>query len=468
MSTDSPGKAVPFRQDVRDIYSTRDLVAFNACSGLFTSAYRDAGKETQSAFYVRFAEYKSETSAAGRSRLDLISTCQHALPCLVPYVVLGQTPSHFYMVMERREEDCPILEAVASGKFEATEASVCSAFTGVFYTLAKMHEKKLVHGQISPAKIILRQGSCFLFDLSTGLESTVDLLTENCSYLAPEVLDGQPPGPESDVWALGATLYHIFTGHTIYPTAAPAEYVRLALSHEPFFGDPVWNAVSPACRNVVQQMLQKGKSVRASMKQVAECDWVNTKPVGTPTAGELNPEGRAALSLDIEQRKCLTRALGLLASEKTRKGLNDIKQDLVSLDYMKKNVVELRFMMGKALTEGHAFLGEIQGSEQLVYYAYTLDNAVALNRLLLRERHSALFYRLSRGKKQASEAELKILMGKCGRSAVVPDAQRFGEIIHENQRERREELNLDCEEFLGLLDSWDFNLPEELIYQYIE
>jgi hypothetical protein len=86
--------------------------------------------------------------------------------------------------------------------------------------LAAIHHAGFIHGDIK-AQNVMRQvgGRIVLMDLSSGSRRTgaphLDALAATSGtplYMAPEVLDGGPPTPQSDIYSLGVLLYYLVTG----------------------------------------------------------------------------------------------------------------------------------------------------------------------------------------------------------------------------------------------------------------
>lgn len=86
--------------------------------------------------------------------------------------------------------------------------------------LLAAHADGVVHGALTPDRIVVdAQGVVQLNGFGRPPASAPDL--ETARYLAPEQFLGTPPDSRSDVYSLGAILYHLVTGRPPYdgPTA---------------------------------------------------------------------------------------------------------------------------------------------------------------------------------------------------------------------------------------------------------
>ncbi len=105
--------------------------------------------------------------------------------------------------------------------------------------------KQLVHRDVKPDNIILTDdGTVKLADLGLARVQE-DLLNDESSeilgtpqYVAPEQLLGKPADNRSDIYSLGATLYHTVTGQYPYKGRSPAEIARKHIT------DPIASAKS--------------------------------------------------------------------------------------------------------------------------------------------------------------------------------------------------------------------------------
>ncbi|XVQ15269.1 serine/threonine-protein kinase [Spirillospora sp. CA-255316] len=94
-------------------------------------------------------------------------------------------------------------------------AQICAA-------LAAVHGADMVHRDLKPANVLLDHdrpswpvrladfGIARVFDDATV--TSAGRITGTPAYLAPELLEGSPPGPPADVYAAGITLYELVAG----------------------------------------------------------------------------------------------------------------------------------------------------------------------------------------------------------------------------------------------------------------
>jgi serine/threonine protein kinase len=92
--------------------------------------------------------------------------------------------------------------------------------------LAYAHSRGVAHRDVRPGTILLGPGDePYLTDLGIA-ESPAP------AYMAPEQVDGAPPGPATDIYALGLVLLESLTGRPEYP-GTDAASMRVRLTHPP-------------------------------------------------------------------------------------------------------------------------------------------------------------------------------------------------------------------------------------------
>lgn len=149
---------------------------------------------------------------------------------------------------------------------------VMGAVTSALYYA---HNQGLVHCDIKPGNILLdKHGGIYLtdFGIARGMDAATSTMVGigTPAYMAPELIKGQDPSPQTDIYALGIVLYEMltggerpFTGERAGITGTTAEKVRWEhLEKEP---PPIkkWNEdISDEMNSVVMQCLVKKISQR--------------------------------------------------------------------------------------------------------------------------------------------------------------------------------------------------------------
>ncbi|MFJ3791810.1 serine/threonine-protein kinase [Kitasatospora sp. NPDC090091] len=99
----------------------------------------------------------------------------------------------------------------------------------VLAALHRGHQLGVLHRDVKPANVLLERGTGRVVLLDFGIatyEGSTELtrpgdLVGSPDYLAPERAQGERPGPASDLWGLGATLYAAVEGESPFRRTSP-------------------------------------------------------------------------------------------------------------------------------------------------------------------------------------------------------------------------------------------------------
>jgi hypothetical protein len=133
--------------------------------------------------------------------------------------------------------------------------------------LEAAHKQGILHRDVKPSNVLVRpDGRVVLTDFgiatATG-DSTIThtgLLLGSPAYIAPERARGEKPGPPSDLWSLGATLFTAVEGKPPYDGGEPLVTVTRVVSgeHEPF-------VAAGALQPVLEGLLEKDPAQRLDL-----------------------------------------------------------------------------------------------------------------------------------------------------------------------------------------------------------
>ncbi len=174
-----------------------------------------------------------ENHARLRREAQAAASVSH--PRVAQVFALGFSNGHPYLVMELVcGED---LDVVRQREGRVDERTALRAAGEVVEGLDALHRLGLTHGDIKPANIVLdADGAAKLVDFGLSGMSRKDgrgAIHGTPHYLAPELLRGAADTPLTDLYSLGATLYHVLAGQPPFDGATPTEVLRARLTGPP-------------------------------------------------------------------------------------------------------------------------------------------------------------------------------------------------------------------------------------------
>ncbi|WP_327342905.1 serine/threonine-protein kinase [Streptomyces europaeiscabiei] len=140
---------------------------------------------------------------------------------------------------------------------------------GMVAALRAAHTAGVLHRDVKPGNVLLgAEGRVVLTDFGIAMTADASTLTKtgemvgSIHYMAPERIRGQKPGPASDLWALGATLYQAVEGRPPFRrlTAMEAAY---AIAVDPLEPLKQGGALAP----LIEALLAKDPADRPTTEQ---------------------------------------------------------------------------------------------------------------------------------------------------------------------------------------------------------
>ena len=171
-------------------------------------------------------------------------------PNIVPLLDAGSDGGRDYLVFEY-VPGRSLRERLADGPLSLAEAQ--DVADAVSSALDYSHREGVLHNDLKPENVILGEDGVRLLDFGSArsLRDTLSLADASefagtIAYIAPEVMDGSPPGESSDVFAFGVLLFEALAGQLppkvqdavaeVLPAEVPAaarSAIQRALSADP-------------------------------------------------------------------------------------------------------------------------------------------------------------------------------------------------------------------------------------------
>ncbi len=173
-----------------------------------------------------------------------------------------------YFVMEF-VRGVTLAERTTHGPLPARQAAKLCA--QVARALHFAHERGVVHRDVKPGNLMLREdGNVVITDFGLARETGTGSLTESGMivgtpiYMSPEQVLGERGhvGTRSDVYSLGATLYHLVTGGPPFAAPTAQAVLKAVLEHDPAPPTVLQRDLPRQLEAVIQKAMEKAPGRR--------------------------------------------------------------------------------------------------------------------------------------------------------------------------------------------------------------
>ena len=203
--------------------------------------------------------FKAESNAA--MRLD------H--PNIIPIYEIGEHKGKAFFCMKFIEGET-LSQRLALGPVNANETARLMAKVSEATHYA--HSKAVLHRDLKPSNILIdKQGKPYIADFGLARQTSDDptitrsgTILGTPSYMAPEQAAGRrgQVGVTSEVYSLGAILYHMLTGRPPFQAATPVDTVLLVLEQDPIPPRVFNPRVNRDLEMIAMRCLQKPQDLR--------------------------------------------------------------------------------------------------------------------------------------------------------------------------------------------------------------
>ena len=164
-----------------------------------------------------------------------------------------------------------------------TEEIACRIMTQLLSAIKECHDNNIVHRDIKPENIILYDEKNFEIKLIAFGTGKILQKGEKCSdkigtptYIAPEILRGDPYDFKCDLWSAGVLLYVMLSGDKPFKGLTEEEIFISIKGNELNFDKKEWDNVSKSGKDLVKKMLNKNPEQRISAEAALNSEWIKT------------------------------------------------------------------------------------------------------------------------------------------------------------------------------------------------
>ena len=178
---------------------------------------RDTGLNRKVALKILRHDLSDDPSFSRKFLDEVEVTASLSHPNIIRVYTLGEQDGRLYLVMEHLDE--PSLEQRMDSEKKIPERDVLETGIGIASALQFANEETgLIHRDIKPGNILFGRGNISKladFGLAAGARSALgqqDEIWGTPYYVSPERLSREEEDIRSDIYSLGATLYHALAG----------------------------------------------------------------------------------------------------------------------------------------------------------------------------------------------------------------------------------------------------------------
>lgn len=199
---------------------------------------RDTGLNRKVALKILKADLGDELSFSRKFLEEVEVTAALAHPNIIRVYTLGEQDGRLYLVMEHLDQ--PSLEQRMDASGRVSERDVLEIGIGIASALQfAFEETGLIHRDIKPGNILFGRGNIPKladFGLAAGARSALgqqDEIWGTPYYVSPERLRRETEDIRSDIYSLGATLFHALAGRAPFEASTAEEVAQRHLTDRP-------------------------------------------------------------------------------------------------------------------------------------------------------------------------------------------------------------------------------------------
>lgn len=214
-------------------------------------------------------------------------------PNVVPIYFIGEDRGCHFFAMELVEGDS--LDEIVSSREEFSWVDALEYMSQIVRGLRQAHERGLIHRDLKPANLLRSADGTIKiadFGLAKPIEEGAGELTKEGAflgtpaYVAPEQAQAHEIDHRADMYALGATFFHLLARKPVFTATTPMAIAIKHVAEEP----PVLHEIAPVpveFGKLISRLLAKNPDDRFEDYDALEEVIEKLRPVQAPDAGFL-------------------------------------------------------------------------------------------------------------------------------------------------------------------------------------
>ncbi|XP_077594804.1 myosin light chain kinase, smooth muscle-like isoform X1 [Stigmatopora nigra] len=265
------------KREVKDHYDVHEKLGVGKFGEVFRLSHKISGEVYAGKFYR--ATSSKERSAA-RKEIELMNCLHH--PKLVQCLAAYEAPKETVMVMEYIAGG-ELFERIVDDNFEHTEPTSAGYMRQILEGMLYVHKQNIVHLDLKPENIVCTDHTgtsikIIDFGLASQLEEGTPLMVMHGTpeFVAPEVINYESVGVETDMWSIGVICYILLSGESPFQGNSDTETFGLVTAAHYDFDSESFEDISDQAKDFIGSLLKKDRRSRLSCIEALVHPWMTS------------------------------------------------------------------------------------------------------------------------------------------------------------------------------------------------
>lgn len=180
-----------------------------------------------------------------------------------------------------------LFERITAEGYQMSEAEVINYMRQICEGVKHMHERNIIHLDIKPENIMCQTKTStnvklIDFGLATRLDpnEVVKISTGTAEFAAPEIVEREPVGFYTDMWAVGVLAYVLLSGLSPFAGENDIETLKNVKACDWDFDEEAFCNVSDEGKDFIRNLLIKNKEKRMTAHECLAHSWLTGDHAG--------------------------------------------------------------------------------------------------------------------------------------------------------------------------------------------